>query len=226
MLRCFRTGRWDTSKTTPSLSVKLLLDRKSQSSLLGIPRHHQNLEASRLHCGIFLGQPLRFGKALDAKELKTAPARIGLIVERTGNQELPGLGQIAEMGDVCLLDLLQLVLRIVARVFGPLQDDQLVRLQVDRWGRRLRRRRADGRLRLGGRSNLLLREQCNGKGHGDQHGFGDLSFEAFGDIYQMPLPRRTVSRPFRPQRVVNLSTQGVGLRPRPWAPFSRPVGPA
>jgi hypothetical protein len=26
--------------------------------------------------------------------------------------------------------------------------------------------------------------------------------------------------------VVNLSTQGVGLRPRPWAPFSRPVGPA
>ena len=36
----------------------------------------------------------------------------------------------------------------------------------------------------------------------------------------------TVSRPFRPHRVVNLSTQGVGLRPRPWAPFSRPLGPA
>jgi hypothetical protein len=35
-----------------------------------------------------------------------------------------------------------------------------------------------------------------------------------------------VSRPFRPHRVVNLSTQGVGLRPRPWAGISRPVGPA
>ena len=42
------------------------------------------------------------------------------------------------------------------------------------------------------------------------------------------LPNRdpqTVSRPFRPHRVVNLSTQGVGLRPRPWAGVSRPVGP-
>ena len=36
----------------------------------------------------------------------------------------------------------------------------------------------------------------------------------------------TVSRPFRPHCVANLSTQGVGLRPRPWAPLSRPVGPA
>src|SRR4051812_15234284 len=36
----------------------------------------------------------------------------------------------------------------------------------------------------------------------------------------------TVSRPFRPHRVVNLLTQGIGLRSRPWAPFSRPVGPA
>jgi len=35
----------------------------------------------------------------------------------------------------------------------------------------------------------------------------------------------TVSRPSRPHRVVNLSTQGIGLRPQPWAPFSRPVGP-
>jgi hypothetical protein len=34
----------------------------------------------------------------------------------------------------------------------------------------------------------------------------------------------TISRPFRPHRVVNLSTQGIGLRPRPWAPFSRPLG--
>ena|GEM_PF-3300022 len=24
----------------------------------------------------------------------------------------------------------------------------------------------------------------------------------------------------------HLSTQGIGLRPQPWAPFSRPVGPA
>jgi len=23
----------------------------------------------------------------------------------------------------------------------------------------------------------------------------------------------------------HLSTQGIGLRPQPWAPFSRPVGP-
>jgi hypothetical protein len=37
--------------------------------------------------------------------------------------------------------------------------------------------------------------------------------------------RPTVSRPFRPHRVVNLSAQGLGLRPRPWARFSRPVGP-
>jgi hypothetical protein len=35
----------------------------------------------------------------------------------------------------------------------------------------------------------------------------------------------TVSRPFRPHRVVKLATQGIGLRPQPWAPFSRPVGP-
>src|SRR3954454_8494789 len=38
-------------------------------------------------------------------------------------------------------------------------------------------------------------------------------------------PKPTVSRPFRPHRVVNLATQGIGLRPQPWAPFSRPVGP-
>jgi hypothetical protein len=36
---------------------------------------------------------------------------------------------------------------------------------------------------------------------------------------------RKLSRPFRPQPFCHLSTQGVGLRPRPWAPFSRPVGP-
>jgi len=35
----------------------------------------------------------------------------------------------------------------------------------------------------------------------------------------------TVSRPFRPHFVYQFSTQGIGLRPQPWAPFSRPVGP-
>jgi hypothetical protein len=34
-----------------------------------------------------------------------------------------------------------------------------------------------------------------------------------------------VSRPFRPQRTGCPFSQGVGLRPRPWAGISRPVGP-
>jgi hypothetical protein len=42
---------------------------------------------------------------------------------------------------------------------------------------------------------------------------------------RLSLAGPTVSRPFRPHRVVNLSTQGIGLRPRPWATFSRPVRP-
>jgi len=33
-----------------------------------------------------------------------------------------------------------------------------------------------------------------------------------------------LSRPFRPQRFHPPSTQGIGLRPQPWARISRPVG--
>jgi hypothetical protein len=39
------------------------------------------------------------------------------------------------------------------------------------------------------------------------------------------LSRFRFSRPFRPQGWEGLLTQGVGLRPRPWALISRPVGP-
>src|SRR3954471_23859340 len=38
--------------------------------------------------------------------------------------------------------------------------------------------------------------------------------------------RERLSRPFRPQRFNHSSTQGIGLRPQPWARISRPVGPA
>src|SRR5215210_8034078 len=34
-----------------------------------------------------------------------------------------------------------------------------------------------------------------------------------------------VSRPFRPHRVISFSSQGIGLRPQPWAMFYRPVRP-
>ena len=37
--------------------------------------------------------------------------------------------------------------------------------------------------------------------------------------------RESSRGPFRPQHFRHLSTQGIGLRPQPWAPFSRPVGP-
>ena len=38
--------------------------------------------------------------------------------------------------------------------------------------------------------------------------------------------RRNLSRPYRPRWFDRLSTtQGIGLRPQPWALFSRPVGP-
>jgi hypothetical protein len=33
------------------------------------------------------------------------------------------------------------------------------------------------------------------------------------------------SRPFRPQDCGDLLTQGIGLRPQPWAGLCRPVGP-
>src|SRR3954469_466112 len=36
---------------------------------------------------------------------------------------------------------------------------------------------------------------------------------------------RKLSRPFRPRGFVISSTQGIGLRPQPWARVSRPVGP-
>jgi hypothetical protein len=52
--------------------------------------------------------------------------------------------------------------------------------------------------------------------------FGLLLTRRFVTASQNRVP---ASRAFRPHRVVNLSTQGIGLRPRPWAPFSRPVGP-
>src|SRR6185436_20372319 len=32
-------------------------------------------------------------------------------------------------------------------------------------------------------------------------------------------------RPFRPRTMARLLTQGISLRPQPWAPLSRPVGP-
>ena len=41
-----------------------------------------------------------------------------------------------------------------------------------------------------------------------------------------PSFRFRFSRPFRPRVCRVLLTQGIGLRPQPWAPFSRPVGPA
>ena len=34
-----------------------------------------------------------------------------------------------------------------------------------------------------------------------------------------------LSRPFRPPGCVPLPSQGIGLRPQPWAQLSRPVGP-
>ncbi len=36
---------------------------------------------------------------------------------------------------------------------------------------------------------------------------------------------RRISRPVRPPDCDGLLTQGIGLRPHPWAGFSRPVGP-
>ena len=44
-----------------------------------------------------------------------------------------------------------------------------------------------------------------------------------------PPPRQwlwgRLSRPFRPRPVCRLFPQGIGLRPKPWAVFCRPVGP-
>jgi hypothetical protein len=38
--------------------------------------------------------------------------------------------------------------------------------------------------------------------------------------WRYPFPR-----PFRPQEILPALTQGIGLRPQPWAGISRPVGP-
>ena len=44
-------------------------------------------------------------------------------------------------------------------------------------------------------------------------------------LLRRPACLRGFSRPVRPHGDLGLLTQGIGLRPRPWAMFSRPAGP-
>jgi hypothetical protein len=55
-------------------------------------------------------------------------------------------------------------------------------------------------------------------GEGLRHGSGDSTT-------CLPICQDGFSRPFRPQNRVLFLSQGIGLRPQPWAGVSRPVGP-